>query len=151
MLISFGIYKKQTIRGFCREVGIITRVWAGRSRFRIPAGVWDSSLLQIIHTGSAIQPASYIQGREVYHNTQLQQVTRLRMNGAIHLHPLCAFTSSRQEQLHFPLSFFFFLFLTNLLRLQVLFKMYREIIGDDFECWFCLMTRITRHWGTWTY
>jgi len=37
-----------------------------------------------------------------------------------------------------------FLF-TNLLQLQVLLKMYREIIGDNFEWWFCLMNGITRH------
>jgi len=49
------------------------------------------------------------------------------MNGAIHLHRLYAFMS-RQDQLYFSFSSFFLSFFTNLLRLQVLFKMYREIL-----------------------
>ena len=49
------------------------------------------------------------------------------MNGAIHLHRLYAFMS-RQDQLYFSFSSFFLSFFTNLLRLQVLFKLYREIL-----------------------
>jgi hypothetical protein len=46
-------------------VNTASRLWAGRSGVRIPAGEKDCSLLQTVHTGYLVRPASCSLGTEV--------------------------------------------------------------------------------------
>jgi hypothetical protein len=51
-----------TLGRWVNITGIVTRLQAGRSGVRIPAGVRDFSLLQNVQNGSGVHLASYTMG-----------------------------------------------------------------------------------------
>jgi len=90
-------------------VGIVTRLCACRSVLRIPVGEKDLSLLQNVHTGSEVQPASYSVDTGILYRGCDQGVTltshlhlepRLRMSEATRISTLrVCFHGIRQETL----------------------------------------------------
>jgi len=92
--------KKKTIY---TTVGIATILRTGRSGVQNQAGTIDFSLLQNVHSVSGAHPTSYststgvvsrgLSDRDVMLTTHLHLASKLRMSGAISLHPLCAFTA----------------------------------------------------------
>ena len=81
----------------------MTRLWAGWSWVRIPAGTRDLSLLQSIQTGSGSHPVSYWMGTGVLSvgwsgwctkmTAHLHLVPTIRMIGAVPIIPVCTFTA----------------------------------------------------------
>jgi hypothetical protein len=96
------------IRNPNRVLGIVTRLQAGRSGFRIPIAARDFSPLQNVQTGSEAHPASCLRStgvlpREIKRsghkiNLSLPLVPRLRISGATPLlPPLCLHGRDRRK------------------------------------------------------